>query len=527
MRINIVFFILTLLLVRYPVFSQKLNYEISDNPSRMFDLKNYQRAKELYREKYKEDLYDKKIKYYFGVCLIYTFEIEDGIKALESISTNSGTPDEVWYHLARAYHLSNHYEKAISLYKKYNQKSGAKADLIVEGERNIEMCTNGKVLAKKPLNLYFENLGAKVNSKGKEYLPLITPDESLLFYTTRRLGTTGRIYDLEGYYTSDIFLSKYKYGKWSKARSIGFPNSYGNEQTAGITEDGETILYHVNNPESKNNLQISSKSKSSFKKSTEIKSTEINNSSSIQSSATISNTKDYMIFSSDREGDIGNNDLYICKKLPNNEWAEPINMGNIINTKYEESNPYLTDNGMTLYFSSTGHNSIGGYDVFVSTFDNTQKEWSKPTNVGYPLNTPYDNIGISFTENKKFAYVSTHRKDSYGDFDIYKVDFIDTTLDYTVIKGYVLDVDSNAIKEPLMIEIFNTQTDELSGIYELNAKKGSFLMALTPNTYEVNIDVPGKGYFRQSLIVQGRNKYKKEINRNITVRFENSEKNEQ
>ena len=71
-------------------------------------------------------------------------------------------------------------------------------------------------------------------------------NESNLFYTTRREGTTGRIYDLEGYYTSDIFLSKYKYGKWSKARSVGQPNSYGNEETAGISEDGNSIIYYVN-----------------------------------------------------------------------------------------------------------------------------------------------------------------------------------------------------------------------------------------------------------------------------------------
>ena len=89
------------------VFSQKLNYEISDNPSRMFELKNYQRAKELYREKYKKDLSDKKITYRFGICLVYTYELEDGIKALESISKVPSTPIEVWYHLARGYHLYN------------------------------------------------------------------------------------------------------------------------------------------------------------------------------------------------------------------------------------------------------------------------------------------------------------------------------------------------------------------------------------------------------------------------------------
>jgi hypothetical protein len=262
-------------LIANELFSQKLNYEISDNPSRMFELKNYQRAKELYQEQYKKDLSDKKIKYRFGVCLVYTYELENGIKALEFISKDPSTPIDVWFHLAKAYHFSNRYDKSITLYKKYKNLPGAKSDLIIEATRSIEMCANAKILLKNPINIEFENLGKKINSKGREYLPIITPDESMLFYTTRRLGTTGRIFDLEGYYTADIFLSKYKYGKWSKARSIGSPNSYGNEQTAGISEDGETILYYVNNPQSKNNLQISNKSKSSFKRSIEIESKEI------------------------------------------------------------------------------------------------------------------------------------------------------------------------------------------------------------------------------------------------------------
>ena len=79
--------------------------------------------------------------------------------------------------------------------------------------------------------------------------------------------------------------------------------------------------------------------------------------------------------------------------------------GDIINSKYDESHPYLCNNGMTLYFSSTGHNSIGGYDIFVSHFDLIKKIWSKPTNVGYPLNTPYDNIAISFSENIIYIFL--------------------------------------------------------------------------------------------------------------------------
>lgn len=523
MKFKCLTFFLVFTLVSTNVFTQKLNYEISDNPNKMYDMGNYQRAKELYREKYKKNLTDVKIKYRFGVCLVYTYEILDAIKILESISKESSIPTEVWYHLARGYHLSNRYDKAITLYKKYININGAKAELVDKSRRNIEMCTNAKTLIKKPLHIEFENLGKRVNSKGKEYLPMVTPDESMLIYSTRRQGTTGRIYDLKGYYTADIFLSKYKYGKWSKARSIGVPNSYGNEQTAGISENGKHVVYYVNNPKSKNNLQISVKSRSSFKRAKKIKSKKINNGSSLQESAAISNDGNYLIFSSDRNGGIGRQDLYICRKLPNGEWAEPVNMGKTINTTFDESYPYLSDNGYTLHFASTGYNSIGGYDIFVSHFDLSKKEWSKPTNIGYPLNTPYNNTNICFSKNKKYAYVSTHKKDAFGDLDIYRVNFIDTPPSYTTIKGLVLDADSNVFNTPLTIEVFDKKTEELYGIYEVNPTKGNYIMILPPNNYEINIDIPGKGYFIQLFSVAGRNKYRKELNRNITVSFDDPE----
>lgn len=502
------------------IFAQKLNYEISENAGKMYGFKNYERAVELYRSKYKKNMKDIKAKYRFGVCLIYTYDIADGIKLLESVTKEATTPAEVWFHLARGYHLSNRYDKATTLYKKYIATSGAKPELIEKSNRNIEMCVNAKIIIKKPLNISFENLGKRVNSKGKDFLPVITPDEGILLFTTRREGTTGRVYDLEGYYTADIYLSKYKYGKWSKTRSVGAPNSYGNEQTAGISEDGNLVIYYVNNPNSKNNLQISKKSRSSHKRSIEIKSKEINLSGSLQEAATISNDGNYLIFSSDRPEGNGRKDLYISRKLPNGEWGSPINMGTTINTTYDESYPYLSDNGYTLHFASTGHNSMGGYDIFVSHFDLAKKEWSKPVNIGYPINTPYNNTNICFNKTKKYAYTATHRKDSYGGLDIYRVDYLDTPPDYTTIKGFVLDTDSNTYNTQMTIEVFDKNTEELYGLYEVNSEKGSFIMILPPNTYEINIDIPGKGYFKQPLIVAGRNKYKKELNQNITVSFD-------
>ena len=503
--------------------AQKLNYENSENAGKMFDLGNYKRAKEIYRELYKKDLTNVKNKYRFGVCLVYSYEREDAIKILESVSKESSCPIEVWYHLANAYHLTNRFDKAITFFNKYINSNGAKPDFVVNAKRSIEMCKNAELLIKKPLNVEFENLGPRVNSKGEEYIPIAAPDESILLYTTRREGTTGRIYDLENYYTADIYATKYKYGNWSKARSVGYPNSYGNEQTAGISENGEYVIYYVNNPQSKNNLQISVKSKSSYKRAIKIDSKKINQNSSEQISATISNDGNYLIFSSNRNDGKGGQDLYFCKKLPNEKWGNPINMGEVINTIYDECYPYLSDEGTTLYFSSKGHNSMGGFDVFKCDINLETQEWSKPVNIGYPLNSADDNIGISFSQNKKYAYVSTYRKDSQGNLDIYRVNFKDTDPSYSTVKGFVLDADSSVMKLPLTIEIIDKATDELYGVYEVNPKTGNYLMILPPNKYEISIDVPEKGVFKKELLIYDRNKFKSEINYNIRVIFDSTE----
>ncbi len=501
--------------------AQNLHYELPDNANKMFAVKNYLKAKELYRDLYKNNLKNIKYKYRLGVSLLYTYEWKNGIEILEQAAKKVDCPQEVWFHLARGYHLTNRYDLAIKYYKKYTLINGAKADLVTQCKRNIQTCLNAKELVKHPLNVSFENLGKRINSKGKEYLPEITPAEDFILFTTRREGTTGRIYDIAGYYTADIYLSKYKYGKWSKARSLGYPNSYGNEQTAGISENGKFAFFYVNNPKSKNNLQVSEKKKTSFRKATEIKEKFINDKGNKQIAATVSKDNQTLIFASDRANGYGATDLYICKKLPNKKWGLPTNMGQTINTKYDDCYPYLTDNGNTLYFASKGHKTMGGYDIFKTTYNKKTKTWSIPKNIGYPINTPDDNLSICFNSTKKYAYVAAYRKDSYGDLDIYRVNFESKDPPYSTIKGFVVDKDSAIIKTPLHIDVFSKTSGDLKGSYETNTQKGSYLMILPPDVYEIIIDDPNKGTFKKRLVVRGRKYFRKEITANIQVIFNN------
>ena len=140
----------------------------------------------------------------------------------------------------------------------------------------------------------------------------------------------------------------------------------------------------------------------------------MNDKAGFESAATISADGQTLFFASRRTGGLGGKDIYMTRKLPTGEWALPQNLGDVVNTPYDEDFPNLFYDGQTLYFSSKGHNSIGGYDYFKTEWDAEKNTWSKPINLGYPLNTPLDNICISFTEDQRHAYVSTWRKDSRG-----------------------------------------------------------------------------------------------------------------
>lgn len=513
--------VLTLILLTfYSIsFAQKLHYELPDNAAKLYSMGNYYKALELYRTLYKKDLTNNKHAYHYGVCLIYTHHYKDGLEILEKISAKSNTPKDIGLHLGRAYHFTLRFDKAKDNYTRFlkeNESHNKKEQV----KRWIEMCDNAETLVKNPINVSFENLGDKVNSPGKDFFPVITENESVLYFTTRREGTTGRVYDLEGYYTADIYMAKYKYDKWGKPRSIGAPNSYGNEQIAGVGENSDYLFYHVNNPKSKNNLQLAEKSRSSFKKSTKIDNKLINLNGAIQNGAAISGDGFTMVFSSDRIKEKGF-DLYLCKKLPNNKWGKP-ELITELSTNYNDNYPYLSNNGTSLYFASEGFNSMGGYDLFISNFDTTSKKWSKPENLGYPINSPHDDYNICFTENKKYAYIAANRKDSYGNYDIYKINFENNSPPLTTIKGYVLNEDSTVIKSPTHIEVFNHKTGDLEGIYD-STIKGKYLMILPPGKYELIADVPNQGTFKEVFVVADRKNYKTEISKNIQLNFASEE----
>jgi len=203
-----------------------------------------------------------------------------------------------------------------------------------------------------------------------------------------------------------------------------------------------------------------------------------------------------MIFSSNRPGGFGAKDLYIVKKLPNGEWALPMNMGPGINTKLDEDSPFLHSDGKTLYYSSKGYNSMGGYDIFVSerTFEGT---WTYPKNLGFPVNTVGDDIYFVLSSDGKIAYYSTEKgKEGQGDHDIYRIEMLASEAYLIIAMGKIVDI-VNDLPIKAKITVVDSK-NRVNGIYSSNEVNGRFILTLNPGV-KYKIVIEAENYHSQVL----------------------------
>jgi len=298
----------------------------------------------------------------------------------------------------------------------------------------------------------------------------------------------------------------------------------------------------------------------------------INSTSSNEKEACITNDGSVIIFSSDREGGFGGYDLYISRKLPNGEWATPQNLGSTINTKTDENFPLFNERETGITFASLGHLTMGGYDIFSSSFSSNYTKWSPPLNLGYPINTQFDDYSIQFLHNNRLAYKSHYDTAGFGMSDLYRLVFLDSTpqlsiinltitleeeiqqkvarlthladsnllyLDSLLTSGETMDTltitlitdsingEIHKIKEQLAtlspncfaeVTVSNSETEEEYGIYKSNQIKGGVLMILEPGKYDLSIKAEGFKLLNKSLIIEDKNQFQKFIDQKFMLK---------
>lgn len=388
-------------------------------------LGTYPDALELYLRSAKYNSDCAKLNYKIGVCFLATDKFYHASEYLEkAYLKDNRVADDIYLMLARAYHLNLAFDKAIDNYKAYfdlfTTKEIEKYDINVD--KYIKECRYGQDLVNQPIRVIINNLGQRVNSEYDDYNPVLHPNNDLLYFTSRReVEKKDKRLDVDNKYLENIFVSEQAGDLWKKPNLVDNKlDSKNNESIIAISADGNYI-YLYNGQENGGDIMVSELKKGKWKSPKSI-SKKIS-SKYKETTLTFSPDGKEMFFVSNQEGTIGGMDIFYSKLNEKEKWTKPINMGAAINTVYNEEGVYWHPKEDKLYFSSQGHNSMGGFDVFYIE-RNEEGFWSNPVNMGYPLNTPNDDIFFKMDENNKQAYYSSVRDNGFGGKDLYKVIFL-------------------------------------------------------------------------------------------------------
>ncbi|MBL4578381.1 MAG: PD40 domain-containing protein [Flavobacteriales bacterium] len=382
-----------------------------------FDKGNYKSAIGVYKKLLQKDRSNAEYNHKLALCFLRTnIDRTLAISYLEKCLKQPKIDPEVYFDLGMAFQYALKFKNAIESYENY-RKSGATKRLD-QVDRKIEMCNNGKWLVRNKQTIVFEHLGPTINSKYPDYYPFVAKDESFIVFTSRR----GGVLEFDGFYQSDIYLATYGETAFLKAgRGNANINSEFDDQTVGLSDNADKLFVYFDNIKEVGDIHVANKEGKRISKMVKLG---VNvNSDALETSCSISADGNTLFFTSSRSGGEGGLDIYMSRRLPDETWGLPQNLGSQINSKYNEDFPTLSADGQTLYFCSEGHNSMGGYDIFTSEWEDQSNSWSKPKNIGYPINDAMDNRTISFLEDGKTAYISALREEGMGDLDIYRVLF--------------------------------------------------------------------------------------------------------
>ncbi len=324
------------------------------------------------------------------------------------------TPQEVKFYLARAYRVNMQFDSAKILLNELNAEVRNKRfKKLIASEMN--KTKTAEYLVSKPLNIRVVNLGKGINTEYTEHTPVFTADESELFFTSRRKLWPDSHKLFDGEYDENIYVSyKDSTGKWSEPKPVEGINTRDHEATISISYDGTKMFIYKD--EDNGSIYYSE-----FKDNhwgTPIKLGPNINTKYRETHASLSIDGKTLYFTSDRPGGYGGLDIYRSRLQPDGTWGPAENLGPAVNTPEDEEGPYIHPDNRTLFFSSKGHNTMGGYDIFKVTL-NRFGTWSAPENLGYPINSVEDDVFYFPTADGKRAYFASKKGNGYGRSDIY------------------------------------------------------------------------------------------------------------
>lgn len=489
-----------------------------------FNSGNYEAALEDYLALLDDSKTDK-YNYNIAICYLNTnINKSKAIPYLEILTRKPKFDPNAMYLLGRAYHYAFRFDDAIKSFNSFKQTGRGNADNLGDVDRQIQFCINAKELMKFPVDVKFENLGANVNSAYADYYPFVPSDESFIMFNTRRPDEGADRVKEDGTYPAAIYVSKVTDGAFVKSKNIGPPiaKKDGEQEIIGLSATGEIMLLYYTNLKGVGDIYSTTTDKNKSFKPADKLDENINSSKAEEIAACISTDGTILYFASNREGGKGGTDLYFSRKLPNGLWGPAQNMGGDVNTPFDEDFPNVSADGKVMYFSSNGHTTMGGYDIFKAELNAETKQFSNPKNIGYPINTPEDNFNFRISSNGRFGYIAALREGGFGDLDIYRVTLNEVEQQYSVIHGDIASADSTQKLNfsDVFITVTDSKTQEVVGTYIPNPNSGRYVMVLAPGNYEMSMEANGFQPVTEKIAVLDKSSFKFEISKNIQLKPE-------
>ncbi|MGZ3901347.1 MAG: TolB family protein, partial [Bacteroidia bacterium] len=428
-------------------------------------------------------------------------------------------PPLAHFYYGQALHINYKFDDATAQYTNFSKYVSARdKDWKKMLEREKEICAYAKELSAAPLNIQITNLGDSINSPYPDYSPVLSADERMLIYTTRRPNTTGGLRDPSGFFNEDVVVSyKDEMGRWSSPQPISANiNSSGMEASINLTPDGQTLILYRDGGDGMNgNIYYSNYDGKDWSTLKEFGSDV--NTKYWESHACLSADQNVLFFVSDRPGGFGGRDIYRCVKLPNGKWSKALNMGPTINTEYDEEGAFIHPDGKTFFFASKGHKTMGGFDIMFASL-NEENKFTDVSNIGYPINTTDDDIFYVASPDGKRGYFSSAKEGGFGEKDIYMISIPEAKeKPLALFKGQIVPAPGEQLPEDIIIVVHDKQTGEVIGTYRPKMVNGTFSTILPPGReYNFSYQAPlGEEFYNEDVFVTNELSYseiKREVN---------------
>jgi outer membrane protein OmpA-like peptidoglycan-associated protein/tetratricopeptide (TPR) repeat protein len=408
-----------------------------------------------------------------------------------STAKESDAPRDAIYYLAKCYHLNNKIKKAREHYQNYLDITSHKNILYKWAELGLAQCLVAERELRFPKNYEIMNMGSVINTDAPEYSPVISLDGSALYFTSRRLWPDSMNINMKdsstNFYWEDVYVSYKDFDdEWIEPVRLDFCKPNQNEATVSVSSN-ERKVFIYNDATGNGDIYYADFHTGRFD---QIRPVEIEgvNTPAWEPHLTISPDGQMIFFVSDREGGYGGRDIYRIVKLPDGSWSLPSNLGPKINTPYDEDAPFISVDNRTLYFSSNGQASMGGFDIFISILGD-DGDWTPPLNLGFPLNSTSDDIFFTTTSDGSKGYFTSFREGGQGEKDIYEVknNFLGKQI-LSMLKGEIVVADNKLIPEHVAVTIDCLDCGERS-VVTLNyprIRDGVYFSTVEKNrTYEI------------------------------------------